>query len=148
MAGVDENVAGSLVDLKAGEKVIAITPIGYPVKELSFEEKMMAGFGRNHKRKPLGELVLGDSKESWPGWVTESLEAARLSPSAVNRQPCRFKVEPGAITVFVDGRDTYNISKRLDCGIAMLHIHVAEKYKLKVAFTRINSEPKCTSYDS
>ena len=44
----------------------------------------------------------------------------------MNRQPWGFKVESDGITVFVRTRvPDFNISKRLDCGIAMLHIEVA-----------------------
>ena len=125
----NEVVVGSLVGLNTGEKVLAVTPVGYPAPKLSFEDKLMAGFGRNYRRKPLSKLVSGTPKESWPEWVAESLATARLSPSAVNRQPWRFHVGQGALAVSVDGKDTYKISKRLDCGIAMLHIHVtALKY--------------------
>ncbi|MCK5654431.1 MAG: nitroreductase family protein, partial [Dehalococcoidia bacterium] len=54
------------------------------------------------------------------------LEAATLAPSAINRQPWRFYVEPDSITVSIYGsRLEFGISKRLDCGIAMLHIEVA-----------------------
>ncbi|MCK5434646.1 MAG: hypothetical protein KAI42_05135, partial [Dehalococcoidales bacterium] len=50
----------------------------------------------------------------------------RLAPSAVNRQPWGFNVEDDGITVFVrTSGPEFNISKRLDCGIAMLHIEVA-----------------------
>jgi len=55
-----------------------------------------------------------------------ALEAARLAPSAINRQPWSFHVEPGNITVSVRSTGPeFGISKRLDCGIAMLHIEVA-----------------------
>ena len=56
----------------------------------------------------------------------EQQEAARLAPSAVNRQPWRFNVETNSITVSVNTpRREYGLSKRLCCGIAMLHIEVA-----------------------
>jgi len=59
-------------------------------------------------------------------WVRIALEAARLAPSAMNRQPWGFEVAPGSITVSVrTGGPEMTISKRLDCGIAMLHIEVA-----------------------
>ncbi|MBT9143935.1 MAG: hypothetical protein DDT29_02349 [Dehalococcoidia bacterium] len=62
----------------------------------------------------------------WPEWVKASLEAARLAPSAINRQPWGFNVEDDGITVFVrTSGPEFNVSKRLDCGIAMLHIEVA-----------------------
>ncbi len=119
-------VAASLAHIGKNEKVLAVTPIGYAREEWSLEEKIMTGFGRKHQRKPLTELVTGLEETKWPPWIKISLEAARLAPSALNRQPWRFSVEQGHITVSVDSlKDTYNIPKRLDCGIAMLHIEVA-----------------------
>jgi len=119
-------VASSFVEIKGNEKVLAVTPIGYAVEHWSLEEKIMTSFGRMHQRKPLSKIVTGIEETKWPLWVKESLEAARLAPSAVNRQPWRFHVEPEIITISVDNlKDTFHIPKRLDCGIAMLHIEVA-----------------------
>lgn len=86
----------------------------------------MTGFGWTHRRKPMANLVSGFEEANTPEWIRVALEAARLAPSAVNRQPWRFQVEQDALTVSVNrlGRE-FNISKRLDCGIAMLHIEVA-----------------------
>jgi nitroreductase len=122
-------VAASLAIINKNEKVFAVTPVGYVKEEWSLEEKIMTGFGWTHKRKPLTELVMGIEELKWPVEVKTSLEAARLAPSAVNRQPWRFKVETHSITISVDDlKDTFNISKRLDCGIAMLHFEVASLY--------------------
>ena len=64
----------------------------------------------------------------WPEWIRASLSAARVAPSAVNRQPWRFLVGSDSIKVSVDNSDdSYGISKRLDCGIAMLHIETAAR---------------------
>ncbi|OIQ58601.1 hypothetical protein MOTE_17890 [Moorella thermoacetica] len=80
----------------------------------------------------LGLLLLaapGLPAAKGPDWVQVALEAARLAPSAVNRQPWRFTVAGDSITVAVDNlQDTFNLPKRLDCGIAMLHIEVAALY--------------------
>ncbi|MBM4432975.1 MAG: nitroreductase [Chloroflexi bacterium] len=118
--------AAALVDTAESERVLAVTPIGYASKNESLEEKVLTRFGRNHRRKLLASLISGLPEKHWPEWVKVSLEAARLAPSAVNRQPWGFHVEPDSITVFVrtSGPD-FNVSKRLDCGIAMLHIEVA-----------------------
>jgi hypothetical protein len=122
-------VAASFITIKENEKVLAVTPIGYVMEKWSLEEKIMTGFGLTHKRKSLAELVTGLGELKWPVWVKTALEAARLAPSAVNRQPWRFHVEPNTITISVDNlNDTFNISKRLDCGIAMLHIELASLY--------------------
>ena len=119
-------VVASLTGIGEGERVLAVTPIGYAAKRHSLEERVMTGFGVTHRRRPLSGLVTGLRESEWPQWVKSALEAARLAPSAVNRQPWRFKVEPNNITVSVNtvGRE-YGLSKRLCCGIAMLHIEVA-----------------------
>jgi nitroreductase len=119
-------VVASLIEIKTHERVLAVTPIGYAHKLESISERLMTGFGLNHRRQPLSKLTGGMIVDSLPEWIRESLEAARLGPSAVNRQPWGFNVDEKGITVFVrtSGPD-FNVSKRLDCGIAMLHIEVA-----------------------
>ncbi len=120
------DLVAALIDTAENERVLAVTPIGYARKNESLEEKVLTGFGRNHQRKPLASLISGLSEKQWAEWLKMSLEAARLAPSAINRQPWGFRVEPDSITVFVrtTGPD-FNVSKRLDCGIAMLHIEAA-----------------------
>jgi nitroreductase len=119
-------VAAFLAEIKKNEKVFAVTPVGFASEKFSLEEKVMTGFGKTHRRKPLSELVKGLEESQWPGWIKKALEAARIAPSAVNRQPWRFYVEPDSINISVDDlKDTYHIPKRIDCGIAMLHIEVA-----------------------
>jgi len=119
-------VVASLIEIKNNERVLAVTPVGYARKFESWEERLMTGFGRTHTRLSLSRTVSGLPRENWPDWAKASLEAARLAPSAVNRQPWGLKVEDDGITVFIrTGGPEFNISKRLDCGIAMLHIEVA-----------------------
>ncbi len=120
-----EGVA-SLVEIKSNERVLAVTPVGYARRLESLEEKSMTGFGRTHRRLPVSRLISGSGRGELPEWARASIQAASLAPSAVNRQPWGFDVEDGSITVYV--RTTgpeFNVSKRLDCGIAMLHIEVA-----------------------
>ena len=107
------------------ERVLAITPVGESTESYSFAEKIMTGFVRSHRRKNLSELVEGRIDQPW---MTEALEAARLAPSAVNRQPWRFRIRDGSIDISVDDQlDSYKISKRLDCGIAMLHLELGAR---------------------
>jgi nitroreductase len=119
-------VVTSLVKISESERVVAVTPIGYAAKHHSLEERAMTGFGMTHRRKPLSGLVTGLKESEWPQWIKLALEAARLAPSAVNRQPWKFQVEPNSITVSINTNGPeYGLSKRLCCGIAMLHIEVA-----------------------
>ncbi len=119
-------IVASLIEVSNKERVLAVTPVGYARESESWQEKLMTGFGRSRNRLALSKLVRGLPRKSWSDWVNISLEAARLAPSAVNRQPWSFDVQDDGITVFV--RTTgpgINVSKRLDCGIAMLHLEVA-----------------------
>ena len=119
-------IVASLIEVSSKERVLAITPVGYARESESWEEKLMTGFGRSHNRLALSKLVRGLPREKWPDWVNVCLEAARLAPSAANRQPWSFDVRDDSITVLVRTMmPGFNVSKRLDCGIAMLHLEVA-----------------------
>jgi nitroreductase len=115
-----------IIEMNDNERLMAVTPLGYAVQNTSIKDKVMTGFGRTHKRLSVEKLVTGLSYEQSPEWIKDAIEAARLAPSAVNRQPWGFNIEEDGITVFVrSGGTDFNISYRLDCGIAMLHIEVA-----------------------
>lgn len=119
-------IVESLIELEKNEQVLAITAIGYAKTKESIEERLMTGFGWTHRRKPLSDLVVGLNEVEYPPWILSALKAARLAPSAVNRQPWRFQVDSNSITISVNSlRREYGVSRRLDCGIAMLHIEVA-----------------------
>jgi len=114
------------IEISSNEKVLAVSPLGYSNEFKTLEEKLMSNFARSHERKPLSQLVEDPQEEKWPKWVNPALEAACLAPSASNRQPWKFKVEHRFILVSTRGRSPdIVVSKRLDCGIAMLHLEVA-----------------------
>ena len=116
-------IAASQTATTPNEQVLAVTPVGHINREYSLAEKIMSGFSTLHKRKDLASLCSGMDPSQYPEWVKTALEAARLAPSAVNRQPWRFVVDEYSIKVTEDQKTLpYNISKRLDCGIAMLHL--------------------------
>ena len=120
-----ERVA-SLIDIGPSERVLAVTPVGYASESESLQEKLMTGFGRTHVRLPISKIGGNSNEANLPDWIRASIEAARLAPSAVNRQHWGFSVQDDGILVFVrtEGQD-FHVSKRLDCGIAMLHIELA-----------------------
>jgi nitroreductase len=125
-------VAGGSARIKTGERVLAVSPIGFPIESSPFDERMLSGFGRSHKRKPISELVSGLPEKEWPDWTREALEAARLAPSAYNRQPWRFSVKPDSILVSADEKIAdHGTSRRLECGIAMLHLEIGAREKGK-----------------
>jgi len=112
----------SQIDIREGERVLSVTPVGYAPPEKTRQEKIMSGLVKSRSRKPLTKLVGGEAAALW---MEKALEAARLAPSAQNRQPWRFRVEKDAVVIAVDKSfSTSSISKRLDCGIAMLHFEL------------------------
>jgi nitroreductase len=112
----------SHIDILPGERVLSVTPVGYAPAEKNGQEKLMSGLVKSRSRKPLANLVGGEIPASWMG---KALEAARLAPSARNRQPWRFRVEKdGVVIAAVRSLSASTISKRLDCGIAMLHFEL------------------------
>jgi nitroreductase len=112
----------SQIDIRQGEKVLSVTPLGYAPPEKTRQEKIMSGLVKSRSRKPLTKLVGGEITALW---MEKALEAARLAPSAQNRQPWRFKVEKNALVITANKSfSTSSISKRLDCGIAMLHFEL------------------------
>ncbi len=118
--------AAAIAQVAPNERVLAVTPIGYAKEGSPLQERAMSRFGRNWQRRPLSDLVTGLKENDRPEWMKAALEAARLAPSAMNRQPWRFQVEKNTITVSADSalNPTMVVSKRLDCGIAMLHIEI------------------------
>jgi len=115
----------SQIDIREGEKVLSVTPVGYAPPEKTRQEKIMSGLVRSRLRKPLAKLVGGEMPTPW---MEKALEAARLAPSAQNRQPWRFRIEKGAVVIAADkSSSTSSISKRLDCGIVMLHFELGAR---------------------
>ena len=129
-----------LLGLGEGERVIALTPIGYPDASRYGRFTHDAGelgamnFGR---RKPLAEIAFGpewgsplDTQDSQ---LLEALECARLAPSWANTQPWRFLAGRREVIAVADTKGRYgNVRRgkhyyRLDVGIAMAHFFLTAK---------------------
>jgi len=115
----------SIIKLSGKEKLLSVSPVGYTLENWTLGEKVFAGFGAMHQRKPLSSIVTGLEEPQRPAWAQAAIEAGRLAPSATNRQPWNFDVRNEGITVSVKNTGMeFNVSKRLDCGIAMLHLEL------------------------
>ncbi|MEW5920122.1 MAG: nitroreductase family protein [Bacillota bacterium] len=125
----DPWVAALDVKPQEKEKIYAVSPLGYAAAEYSREEKIMSSLIRSRRRKNLHQIARNIKRGNWPEWVLAGLEAARIAPSAVNRQPwCFFMENNGVIVVSMRKPGGANhFSKRLDCGIAMLHFELGAR---------------------
>lgn len=114
--------AGKKVNLKEDEKVYAVSPVGYADENPKFSDKLFGII--SHGRKELKDLCSGIPIGECPEWIKNSLELARIAPSAANMQPWRFYIEKNSIIVSEGLKKIIKISPRLNCGIAMQHIEV------------------------
>lgn len=115
---ISQRKVRGMVELAPAERAFAVSPLGYAAD---------AGDGSppSYNRRELSELAPGVGAGKWPDWAFEGLTLARIAPSAVNRQPWRFRLDGDGIVVAVDPKTrAYGISPRLDCGIAMLHFEL------------------------
>lgn len=109
--------AATMADLAPGERVCAVTPLGYAKEAKSGAERLATAFMKPRARLAMAEIAPGC--DSWPAWARDAAEAVRLAPSGVNKQPWRLRFEGGAL-VLGSARGTYWTAP-MDFGIAMLH---------------------------
>lgn len=117
------------VGLEPGERVFGICPVGYAATSLSFAERTLFGHKTVGPKPRISDEEIAAGNRGWPAWARSGVQAARLAPSAMNRQPWRFAYEDGRVIVSYAGTDVYKkVSRRLDCGIAMLHFEVGARH--------------------
>lgn len=121
------------MDIKEGELLPAITPVGYPANGTSLSHRLNRLVVKLKALKPWSDLFFNsDGKtpltEEEAGEYRKPLEAVRLGPSATNRQPWRIvRSDAGVYHLFLKENIVYNriLGKirlqSLDMGIAMCH---------------------------
>lgn len=124
--GVRRAEVSSRLGLGDHEHVYSISALGHARDRGTLGQRAAAAAVRAGTHRSLA--AIGPGSTSWPGWAQAGLELARIAPSATNRQPWRFSLtDDGAVQVSFAGADTPVISKRLDCGIAMLHFELGAR---------------------
>ena len=131
------------MDLGPEEFMPCASPLGYPAKKLSLRESLMRkGVGAD-TRLPFGELFYAGDFHSpldleAAGPLARPLEAVRLAPSAVNKQPWRAVVLDGAVHFYLKrtkglaGDASTGDLQKIDLGIALCHFQLtAEEDGLK-----------------
>lgn len=85
---------------------------------------MSSEIGRPAEKKSIRQLTgFTDAEfDELPNWQKEAVKTARLSPSALNRQPWELEVERGYIRL-INTKRNFGFGD-VDCGIAMLHIEI------------------------
>lgn len=123
-----------LINLKEGELLPIVTPIGHPAERRAFVDSMMRRLAGSDNRKPWSELFFEVSfdkplRKEAAGRYGEVLEMVRLAPSASNKQPWRILKQGNEYHIFLKETKGYanalgfNIQK-IDIGIAMCHFEM------------------------
>lgn len=110
-----------------GERCYSISALGYLPASVAGETTTAISEARALRRDPLEEIAPGLDADLWPEWALAGLREARIGPSATNRQPWRFRLTEEGVLLYFEAPDTPIISKKLDCGIAMLHFELGAR---------------------
>jgi hypothetical protein len=127
----DRDVADRYVRFEQDERVYAVSPLGNAKPRARAGEQLLKRVVGAHKRRAVEAVAPGFDARVWPAWAAEGVRLAVIAPSAINRQPWRFDFESAnpdsmLISVVEKGMEGH-ISRRLDCGIAMLHFEVGAR---------------------
>ncbi|MCR4868062.1 MAG: nitroreductase family protein [Lachnospiraceae bacterium] len=116
-------------EVKDGEIMPCVTPIGYPAKKRGVKEVMMrkgVGADSRYDAKQLFFDGAWDQPLALDDEMAEIFELVRWAPSAVNKQPWRVVVKDGRCHFYekkdkgYDKEDTGDLQK-IDLGIALSH---------------------------
>ena len=128
-----KSAAAAAMDVAQDEVLPAVSPLGYAAKKMSLRETVMRkGTGANN-RLPFEELFFDSSlsplKREEAGDLADALEAVRLAPSAVNRQPWRAVYDGDAVHFYkTRSAGAFDLHK-IDLGIALCHFDLVLEEK-------------------
>ncbi len=132
---MDRSAFEKAVALGNDEVMPCVSPLGYPAKKMALRESMMRKGVRADSRADFGELFFENEPDApltpdKAGDLRDALEAVRIGPSAVNKQPWRIVLCPERAHFYEyknKGRgsaDEWDIQK-VDMGIALCHFELA-----------------------
>ena len=121
------------MEVADGEFMPAVTPLGYPAKKRSLRDAAMRRAIRADSRLPFEALFFTDSFDTpltpeGAGVYRDALEAVRLAPSAVNKQPWRIVKQGETFHFYKKSSMPVNLKgdvQKLDVGIALAHFVLA-----------------------
>ena len=143
---MDRKAFEDAMELDADEVMPCITPIGTPAEKRSLREIMMRKGIKADSRRNFEELFFDGSIDNplsegrYPE-LSEILEAVRLAPSAVNRQPWRVIVNERGAHFYLKHDRGYTDKtgwdmQKIDMGIALCHFGLcAEANEIETRFS-------------
>jgi len=110
------------LNLKRGERLVAVSPLGYSSENYNLTRHFISKLFPHRDRKDVKALCPDGYDSDWPGWVKNAIKMGSYAPSRLNRQPWRFYY--GESKLVVDSKGEPTAYKRMECGIALLHVEI------------------------
>ena len=117
-------------DVRDGEWMFCVSPLGYPAKKMSARESIMRKAIKADERKSASQLFF-DRDFSTPlaaedEKLRDALEMVRWAPSATNSQPWRILRDGSAFHFYLEHTKGYTSDagwdmQKIDMGIALCH---------------------------
>jgi hypothetical protein len=108
------------------EDLVCVIAIGNTVENKSVKEQLVS---RLNGRKQSFDEILTDRDDSLPPWVASGIEAARLSPSAVNGKPIGYRFKDHQLTAFIAKKN--HDAEEIDLGISMANFQIGALHSQK-----------------
>ena len=138
--------------LEDGEFMPCVSPIGCKADKMSVRETLMRKGVKADSRMEFEELFFCGGFDSpmsrdRAGELTPVLEAVRLSPSAVNKQPWRLLIMDGNVHFYLKRTKGFGTGaldmQKIDIGIALCHFELAAKaVGIKAEFIPADNAPE------
>ncbi|MBQ6171098.1 MAG: nitroreductase [Clostridia bacterium] len=113
-------------DTKEYEIMPIVSPLGYPSKTLSWIDKQLRKHVHGNDRLSADDLFFENDFSTPLKNISDSLEAVRFAPSAVNNQPWRVVKDGSRYHFYEKHMKSYNPNspwdiQKIDMGIALYH---------------------------
>jgi len=127
------------IELADDELLPVVIPLGCPAESEKLWDRLIRSGSRSSRRKPWCELFFTEDgrtplSEKDAGSYRNALEAVRLAPSALNRQPWRIiRDQEGRYRLYLKEERLFNRAlgkirlQHVDIGIAMSHFELAAR---------------------
>ncbi len=131
---MNRNAFEKAMELTDGKVMPCVSPLGYPAKKMSLREGMMRKGIKADSRLAFGEAFFDGSFDKpltteSAGAIAGALEAVRLAPSAVNKQPWRVVLCGNSAHFYEKKSRGYDDGawdiQKIDMGIALCHFDAA-----------------------
>ncbi len=114
------------INIEENEEIVCVISIGHANSSEGLIQKMVTKM--NKKRKTIDEIVVQKDADL-PSWVISGIDAVTKAPSAMNKQPFRYKFLNNEIIAFNNIKN--HGFEEIDLGISMLHFAIGAEIENK-----------------